>query len=188
MQTKIVQHPERSVPDEAQNILLAGHVAHVGFCVGDQPYVIPVSYYYGSENPNSLYIHGGKASRLMNILCSGAPVCVEVTITDGLVYSRTAKYHSMNYRSVICFGRGRSIDSLEEKSDILKRAIERYFLGREEGSDYQKAPVEHLISTSLAEILIEEWSAKARTGGPKGPTDNDPAARGTSGVLPVIAS
>jgi nitroimidazol reductase NimA-like FMN-containing flavoprotein (pyridoxamine 5'-phosphate oxidase superfamily) len=188
MQTRIIQHSERSVVEEAQNILLAGQVAHVGFCLDQQPYVIPVSYHYDAEHPKSIYIHGGKTSRLMNVLCSGAPVCVEVTILDGLVYSRTAKYHSMNYRSAICFGRGRNIESLEEKSEILRHAVERYFPGRTEGQDYEKAPVEHLTATILAEVLIETWSAKARTGGPKGPTDDDPMAQGTAGVLSVVVA
>lgn len=89
----------------------------------------------------------------------------------------------MNYRSAICFGRGREIVSVEEKGEILKRAIERYFPGRQEGKDYEKAPAEHLAATILAEIQIEEWSAKAREGGPRGPMDSDPVAEGNCGVL-----
>jgi hypothetical protein len=60
--------------------------------------------------------------------------------------------------------------------------IERYFPGRQEGKDYQKAPVEHLAGTSLVEIQIEEWSAKVREGGPRGPMDADPTAEGTCGI------
>jgi uncharacterized protein len=182
-ESKIVQHPERAVPEEVVNVLQEGFIAHVGFAIQDRPHVIPVSYFYESSKPDKIYIHGGISSRLMQHLASGAQVCVEVTLLDGLIYSRSAKYHSMNYRSAICFGKGREIDDPEEKGNILKRAIERYFPGREEGKDYQKAPLEHLAATCLVEIQIEEWSAKAREGGPRGPMDSDPTAKGTCGIL-----
>ncbi|MCI0603113.1 pyridoxamine 5'-phosphate oxidase family protein [bacterium] len=182
-ESKIIQHPERAVPQEAANILQEGLVAHIGFTVMDRPHVIPVSYFYELSKPDRIYIHGGKTSRLMQHLASGAQVCVEVTLLDGLIYSRSAKYHSMNYRSMVCFGRGSAVDLIEEKAEILKKAIERYFPGRQEGKDYQKAPVEHLAATTLVEIRIEEWSAKAREGGPRGPMDADPGAEGTCGIL-----
>jgi nitroimidazol reductase NimA-like FMN-containing flavoprotein (pyridoxamine 5'-phosphate oxidase superfamily) len=182
VESKITQHPERNVIDQASEILANGMVAHIGFTESGRTYVIPTSYFYDASEPDRLYVHGGQTSRLMNVLATGVEVCVEITQLHGLVYSRTAKYHSMNYRSVVCFGRGRSIDSSDEKQRILKKAIERYFPGRQQGKDYEKAPQEHLAATSLVEIRIEEWSAKAREGGPKGPHDADPNAAGTCGV------
>ena len=181
-ESKIVQHRERAVPEEASSILQEGLVAHVGFTIKDRPHVIPVSYFYDVSKPDRIYIHGGKTSRMMQHLASGAQVCVEVTLLDGLIYSRSAKYHSMNYRSVICFGKGRTFENGDEKAEVLKQAIERYFPGRQEGRDYQKAPAEHLVATILVEIQIEEWSAKAREGGPRGPIDSDPTAEGTCGI------
>ncbi len=185
-QSKVVQHPERAITEEAGAILAQGMVAHVGFSALNRTYVIPVSYFYEESKSDRIYIHGGKSSRLMQVVCSGVEVCVEVTQLHGLIYSRSAKYHSMNYRSAICFGKGREIVSIEEKGEILKRAIERYFPGRLEGKDYEKAPVEHLAGTTLAEIRIEEWSAKEREGGPRGPRDSDPAAEGNCGVRSIL--
>lgn len=187
-QAKIKQHPERSVTGEEAQILTDGLIAHVGFSVEGRTYVVPMSYFYDPSHPGFIYIHGGKSSRLMRAVCSGMPVCIEVTLLEGLVYSRSAKYHSMNYRSVICFGRGRSVDSMEEKADLFRKAIERYFPGREQGRDYETAPPEHLAGTTLAEVRIEEWSAKAREGGPKGPMDADPDAEGTCGVVSTAGS
>src|SRR5262245_36096793 len=103
--TTLRVHPERSVPEEAPEILSAGVVAHVGFEAEGQPYVIPMTYHYDPAEPKRLYLHGAHMSRLMNHLATGAAVCVTVTLTDGLVYSRTALYHSVNYRSIVCFGR-----------------------------------------------------------------------------------
>ena len=103
--TRVRVHPERESTEDAAAILAAGYVAHVGFAVEGQPYVIPMTYQFDPAEPTRLYIHGAHHSRLMAHLATGAPVCVTVTLVDGLVYSRTALYHSVNYRSVVCFAR-----------------------------------------------------------------------------------
>ena len=180
-------HPERGVPDEAPAILSAGIVAHVGFTVEHQSYVIPMTYHYDPANPRRLYLHGAHASRLMEHLATGAPVCVTVTLTDGLVYSRTALYHSVNYRSVVCFCRGRETPDAGKRRALLDGMIARYFPGRTPGTDYEPAPEAHLEATAFIALEIEQWSAKARRGGPKGPRDEDPLAPGTAGVVPVVA-
>lgn len=104
--TRIQQHPERAVPQRAQEFLMQGKVAHVGFVQDDLPYVVPTLYHYSPDRPDRLYLHGGRSSRMLEQLAKGIPVCITVTELDGLVYSRDAKYHSANYRSVMCFGRG----------------------------------------------------------------------------------
>src|SRR5213594_3332196 len=100
---RLQRHPERAVPEEAQAILAAGLVAHVGFVERGQPYVIPMAYHYDPATPSILYLHGGHASRLLRRLGNGAPAAIAVTLVDGLVFSRTALYHSLNYQSVVCF-------------------------------------------------------------------------------------
>jgi len=181
--TKIRQHPERAVPDRAEEFLASGHVAHVGFQYEGRPYVIPMLYEYSTKAPERLYLHGGRSSRVLNALASGIPVCATVTQLDGLVYSRDAKYHSANYRSVMCFGRGRLLQDDEEKRRIFEDMTLRYFPGRTAGRDYIPAPAAHLESTAVIELVIEEISAKMREGGPKGPHDEDDTALGTRGVV-----
>ncbi len=183
--TKVRQHSERAVPDRAQEFLVSGQVAHVGFEYDGRPYVIPMLYEYSSKQPDRLYLHGGPKSRVLDALASGIPVCATVTQLDGLVYSRDAKYHSANYRSVMCFGRGRLIEDQDEKRGIFEEMTLRYFPGRTAGVDYIPAPPTHLATTMVVEIVIEEISAKMREGGPKGPHDNDDNALGTRGVLEV---
>jgi hypothetical protein len=181
----IRSHPERSVPDSAPAILAAGLVAHVGFEVGGQPYVIPMAYHYDPNEPRRVYLHAAQAGRLIGRLESGEPVCVTVTILDGLVYSRTAKYHSMNYRSVVCFARAAADESA--LGAVLEAMVTRYFPGREPGRDYEPAPRAHLAATGFVALEIEEWSAKTRKGGPTGPRDKDQGAPGSAGVIPVSA-
>ena len=181
--TRIRNHPERAVPDEAADILARGSVAHAAFTQDGEPYVIPLSYHYDPERPELIYLHGSIRSRAMAALASGAPVCVCVTLTDGLVYSRKAMNHSINYRSVVLFGSGREITDPAEKYALFDAMVRRYFPGRTIGSDYNAPPDADLGITALVEIRIQEWNAKARRGGPTGPDDADADALGSAGVV-----
>lgn len=222
---RLRMHSERSVPDEVEGILAAGRVAHLGFEVDGQPYVIPMLYHYeppaggrddradggrrdeahaaAAQAPRKpdgaaatsddgaavrggrLILHGSTKSRAMTRLASGAPVCVTVTHLDQLVYSKTALDHSANYRSAVCFGKGRLIEDAEEKNELLERMVGRYFEGRTSGVDYQRATSQHLKATLVVEVEIEAASGKARRGDPNGPDDDDPEALGTAGLLDV---
>ena len=181
--TTIRQHAERAVPQRAEEILANGYVAHVGFEQDGRPYVIPMLYQYAADRPDRLYLHGGLSSRMIRHLASGVPVCATVTELDGLVYSRDARYHSANYRCVMCFGRGRLVEDDDLKQSVFVAMTSRYFPGRTAGTDYAIAPKSHLDATPVVEIAIEEMSAKMREGGPKGPRDADGSASGACGVV-----
>ncbi|MGO9402746.1 MAG: pyridoxamine 5'-phosphate oxidase family protein [Terriglobales bacterium] len=185
LQTTIRQHPERTVPDRGREFLERGHLAYVGFEQDGWPYVIPMLYQYSSHDPELLYVHGGLSSRMIRHLATGVPVCVTVTELDGLVYSRDARYHSANYRSVMCFGRGQLLEDDERKQAIFQAMTTRYFPGRTAGRDYALAPKAHLDATSILEIIIQKMSAKLREGGPKGPRDSDEDASGSCGVVNI---
>ena len=181
--TRIRNHPERAVPEQAAEILSQGIVAHVGFVEDGVPYVIPLSYHYDTDSPDSIYLHGSIRSRAMKILASGETVCVTVTLTDGLVYSRKAMNHSMNYRSVVLFGKGREVTDENKKFDLFDSMVQRYFPGRMVGEDYNSPPPADLGVTALVEINIEDWNGKRRIGPPTGPDDDDPNALGSAGVV-----
>ena len=183
--TVVRQHPERAVPQRAQEFLAQGQVAHVGFVQDGRPYVIPTLYHYSAAHPDRIYLHGGLSSRMLQELEKGIPVCVTVTLLDGLVYSRDAKYHSANYRSVMCFGHGRIFEDEQAKRVMFEEMTSRYFPGRTAGRDYTPAPSSHLTTTAVVEVIIEETSAKMREGGPKGPQDAQDDAPGTCGVMDV---
>jgi uncharacterized protein len=176
-------HAERDSTADAPRILASGLVAHVGFVERGEPVVIPMTYHADPAEPRRFYLHGGTTGRLMTHLASGAPVCVAVTLVDGLVYSRTALDHSVNYRSVVLFGRAAAQQpGVAERRRILEAMIGRYFPGRTAGVDYESIPDAHLRSTALVALDVEEWSAKTRTGGPNGPADLDPTQPGSAGV------
>ena len=141
-----------------------------------QPFVIPMAYHFEPARPEHLYLHGAHHSRLLQHLASGAAVCVTVTMLDALVHSRTALFHSVNYRSVVVFGRAGADPAPEDRRRLLEGMVARYWPGRTAGRDYDPIPDEHLESTAFIARRIAAMSAKVRTGGPKGPRDSDPTA------------
>ncbi|HLY30064.1 MAG TPA: pyridoxamine 5'-phosphate oxidase family protein [Ktedonobacterales bacterium] len=178
--SRIRRHRERRVPAQTEAILRAGRVAHIAFCVRDQPFIIPCAYDY---DEGVIYAHASIGSRLARTLREGTAVAIEVTQLDGLVASREAHSHSMNYRSVVVFGRATVVSDLAEKSAIFARMTARYFPGRTLGRDYQAATEAQLRGVELMAIPIEEASAKSRSGPPLGPDDADPDAPGSAGVV-----
>jgi len=160
-------------------ILDAGFLASIGFCVNGQPFVIPTL--YGRE-AEKLYLHGSAASRLLSELGTGIPACVSVTLVDGLVLSRSAFDHSMNYRSVVAFGTARRIADPAQKIRSLRVISEHLITGRWKDV---RAPTEHeLKSTKVLEFSIEEASSKVRSGPPLD-DESDYGFPVWAGVLPL---
>jgi nitroimidazol reductase NimA-like FMN-containing flavoprotein (pyridoxamine 5'-phosphate oxidase superfamily) len=180
--TRIRTHPERAVPDEAEAILEAGMVAQVGFVVDGRPVIIPMGYHY---EDGKVYIHGQRQGRLPRTLREGDLVCIAVTLLDGLVASRDALYHSMNYRSAVAYGRARSVTDKAEKIALFDRMTRRYFPGRTEGEHYAGPSDADLKITELLEIEIEELNGKKRSGPPAGPRDHLENEPGVCGVFPI---
>jgi uncharacterized protein len=161
--TRLVREADRAVYDReaVYRILDEGFLCHVGFVVDGQPFVIPTS--YGRKN-DSLYIHGSAASRMLRQMKDGVPVCVTVTLLDGLVLARSIFNHSMNYRSVVILGKATLVDDPEEKLAALHLLSEHIIPGR--WADSRQPNERELKQTSVLRLPIEEFSAKVRVGPP----------------------
>ncbi len=161
--TRVVREPDRAVYDReaVYRILDEGFLCHVGFALDGQPFVIPTS--YGRKDAN-LYIHGSAASRMLRQMTDGVPVCVTVTLLDGLVLARSVFNHSMNYRSVVILGQATLVDDPEEKLAALRVLSEHILPGR--WDDVRQPNARELKATSVLRVPIEEFSAKVRTGPP----------------------
>ena len=165
--------------ETVNGILDEGFVCHVGFVVDGQPFVIPTAY---GRAGDVLYIHGARASRMQKALAAGCEVCVTVTLVDGLVLARSAFHHSINYRSVVVFGRPRVVESEEEKSAALEAFTEHVMPGR--WADVRWPTPQELAATTVLAIRLSEASAKVRTGPPI--DDEEDYALGVwAGVLPL---
>lgn len=143
-------------------ILDAGLIAHVGFCVDGQPFVIPMLY---ARDGETILLHGSIASRLVNALGAGIAACISVTHVDGLVLARSHFHHSVNYRSVVAFGLARLVADPDEKVAALARFVDTIVPGRAAES---RAPDRNeLAATNVLRFEIEDASAKVRDGGVK---------------------
>ncbi len=143
------------------SILNEGLICYVGFVVDNQPFVIPTA--YGRIN-DKLYIHGSPASRMLRSLVGAIEVCVTVTLLDGLVLARSAFHHSMNYRSVVIFGKAEIVGSESEKLEALQAFTEHVVPGRWE--EVRQPTRQELQGTLVLSLPITEASAKIRTGAP----------------------
>jgi nitroimidazol reductase NimA-like FMN-containing flavoprotein (pyridoxamine 5'-phosphate oxidase superfamily) len=136
-------------------------ICHVGFVQAGQPYVIPINF---ARLGDTIVLHGAKASRLLKHIESGNPVCVEVTIVDGLVLARSVFHHSVNYRSVVLFGTGRILLDQHEKLAALEAVTEHLIPGR--WKEARLPNQKELNATSVVSIRIDQASAKVRLGPP----------------------
>lgn len=160
-------------------ILDEGFICHIGFVVDGQPFVIPTGY---ARVDNKLYIHGSQASRMLRTLSTGIDACVTVTLVDGLVLARSAFHHSINYRSVVVFGRATLVTDPEEKNRALFAFSEQVVKGR--WDDVREPNEVELKQTSVLCLPLEEASAKVRTGPPID-DEEDYALPIWAGVVPL---
>src|ERR1700682_4652723 len=148
--TTLKRLPKRAEYDQeaVHRILDEGFICHVGFVVKGTPVVIP----------------GSQASRMLRALGKGIDVCLTVTLVDGLVLARSAFHHSMNYRSVVVFGRATVVDNPDEKLAALRALSDRMIPGRWE--DAREPNDRELQLTTVLSLPLAEASAKVRTGPP----------------------
>jgi nitroimidazol reductase NimA-like FMN-containing flavoprotein (pyridoxamine 5'-phosphate oxidase superfamily) len=163
-------------------ILDEGLVAHVGITVDGQPYVLPMVY---GRDGDRLFLHGSVASRLLRALDAGTPVCVTVTLLDALVMARSQFHHSVNYRSVVVLGTARRIRDQEVAARALACVVDHVAPGR---AGQARPPTDsELRQTAVLELVIDEASAKQRSGGPiEEPADLELDVWG--GVVPVTTA
>jgi len=185
--TRLRRKPVRGSHDAAvvHAILDEALICHVGIAgrpgdAGGAPIVIPTTHVRLDDR---LYVHGSAASHLLGALAAGVEACVTVTLLDGLVLARTAMHHSVNYRSVVLFGRGVPIDDDDEKRRALAALLDKMVAGRSRAC---RAPDEReLIATKVIGFAITEASAKIRTGPPLAEDGADALLPYWSGVVPV---
>jgi uncharacterized protein len=181
VRTRVVREADRAVYDRdtVYRILDEGFLCHAGFVVDGQPFVIPTSY---GRKGASLYIHGSAASRMLRQFKEGVPVCITVTLLEGLVLARSIFNHSMNYRSVVVLGKATLVDDPQEKLEALRILSEHILPGR--WADSRQPNERELKATSVLRVPIEEFSAKVRQG-PAIDDEEDYAFPTWAGVVPL---
>lgn len=163
-------------------ILDAGFMASIAFARGGQPFVLPMLY---GRDGRTLVLHGAASARIMGELRDAIPVCASVTLVDGLVLARSAFNHSLNYRSVVAFGRARPVEEPRAKLRALRILSDHLLAGR--WDDVRGPTRAELAQTAVLQLEIEEASAKVRTGPPVD-DDADLGRAVWAGVLPLSMS
>jgi len=179
--TQVHRLPERANYDRAtiNAILDEALICHVGFVVEGQPVVIPTIH---ARLDDHLYFHGSPAAGMLRTLRTGVDACVTVTLLDGLVLARSAFHHSMNYRSVVVFGKAEEVTDRDEKMRVLTALVEHVCRGR--SADARGPNETEFKKTLVLRLPIAEASAKIRKG-PPGDEPEDYALPIWAGILPL---
>jgi nitroimidazol reductase NimA-like FMN-containing flavoprotein (pyridoxamine 5'-phosphate oxidase superfamily) len=146
--------------DVIHAILDEGLVAHVGFTGDFGVAVLPMVY---ARVVDDLYLHGAVGNHMLRAL-DAADVCVTVTLIDGLVLSRSAFHHSMNYRSVVVYGRAELVTDDGEKDRVLRAVVDHMVKGR--SGQCRPPSAEERRATRVLRVALHEAAAKVRTGPP----------------------
>lgn len=183
--TTPTRHKERVSYDRAavHAVLDEAVLCHVGFVVDGEPVVLPQLH---ARVGDRLYLHGSTGARALRAARDGGlPVCVTVTLVDGLVLARSAFNHSINYRSVVIHGTASEVIDEADKQAALAALVNAVVPGR---SAAVRGPSrKELAATTVLRLDLEHVSIKARTG-PPGDDEADLDLPYWAGVLPVSTS
>jgi nitroimidazol reductase NimA-like FMN-containing flavoprotein (pyridoxamine 5'-phosphate oxidase superfamily) len=160
----VQRKPQRELFDrnEVNSLLDSEFVAHVGFSDLDtgMPFVIPLGYV---RDGNRILLHGSTGSRLFMQLAQGMEICVTVTRINALVSARTPAVSSMNYESVMIFGKTTVLHE-DEKIEAMKQLSNKLIPGI---WDYAALPSsKDFAGTIIVELPLDKFTAKSRKGGP----------------------
>ncbi len=161
--TTLRRHRERAEYDRdaVHAILDEGFICHVACVVDGTVFMIPTAYGRAGEQ---LFLHGAAGNHVLKAAAAGAELTVTVTLLDGLVLARSTFHHSLNYRSVVVFGRATEIVDPDEKAGALAAIVDHMLPGR--SGDARSPNPSELLSTRVVSLALDEVSAKVRTGGP----------------------
>ena len=156
-QNRVSRVPDRGHYDTETiyKIIDEGLICHVGLVQDGQPVVIPTIH---ARKGNTILLHGATKSRLMQYAQSGQNICVTITLLDGLVLARSVFNHSMNYRSVVLFGRGQIVPE-EEKMACLKAFTDHLLPGR--WDDARQPTAVETKATTIVAIPIARHNANS---------------------------
>ena len=161
--TKIRRLPKRAHYDRdtVYSILDAGFVCHIGYVIDKHPFVTPTAYW---REGDAVYWHGSSKSRMLMALEKSPSICLTVMHLDALVVARSAFHKSINYRSVMLFGKPYKVAEPQEKLAKMERFVERLYPGR--WQELRPVTQQELKAMSVFGLHIEEAVAKVRTGPP----------------------
>ena len=179
------RHADREIYDrlDIEKLLDSQYVAHIGFVDPEvnQPFVIPMGF---ARDNNRILIHGSTGSRIMMAISSGIDLCVTITQLNAIVVARSAFNSSMNYESVMIFGKARMLTD-EEKRFALEKISNKLIPGL---WDYGRPMTnKESAATMIVELSLDKISAKKRAGEPSD-YEEDVELPIWAGILPLTTT
>jgi nitroimidazol reductase NimA-like FMN-containing flavoprotein (pyridoxamine 5'-phosphate oxidase superfamily) len=184
--TRLRREPQRGSHDPSliRDIIDTALVCHLGLTDHDgHPLVIPTIH---ARVDDVLYVHGSAASRTLRRLATGIDACCTISLLDGIVIARSGFWSSMNYRSVMVFGRARLVVDLDEATLALDAIVDHVLPGR--SAEIRRPTRRELAATKVIALPIDAASAKVRTGPPNDdPADLDSSVWAGTAPLQIVA-
>lgn len=160
---RVIRGPKRAHYDQTviHSIIDEALVCHLA-CGNEQSSAIQPTLHW--RIGETLYVHGSAKNGLFQRLINGAEGSIAITLLDGIVFARSAFHHSVNYRSVILYGKARLVTDEQEKCAALDALMEKFHSGR--SKEARPANATELKATSVLAFTLSNIAAKIRTGGP----------------------
>ena len=178
-----LREKQRSRRESLNAVLDSTPLATIAFLRDGHPVALPIGF---ARLGDEVLIHGSTGSPWLRQLAGGAPVCVSITLLDGIVLARSAFESSFHYRSAVLFGSFRAVED-EAKDDCLRRLTDVFIPGRV--AELRASTARELAATLVLRMAIEDdnWAVKIGDGWPQD-DDADVAAGGWAGVVPIATT
>ena len=178
---RVRRHPERGAydADGIREIVDSGLICHLGYATAAGPVVLPTLY---GRHEDTVYFHGSPAAGMFRHADLSVDVSLAITLVDGFVLARSLFSHSMNYRSVVIYGKAERVEDPDEQLLGLRAITEHLVPGRWDEARLPNS--DEMRQTAVFRVSLAQASAKIRTGGPKDDVE-DLSLDAWAGVVPL---
>lgn len=161
--TVVRSHPERASYDfdTICDVLDSTYIAHLAVVQDQYPKVVPMMFVRRGAH---VYLHARRGTELADDLAGSCPLSLAATVLDGIVLARRVRYHSLNYRSVVIYGRAEICSVAAEKKQMFAALLEKVWPGRTRGTT--PASEAELAYVDVFRVPLDRASVKIRQGGP----------------------
>ena len=165
-----VRRRDRAVTDEAwiRNLLRRASFGTLATVRDGQPFVNMNIFVYDEAVP-ALYLHTAKTGRTRANVEADERVSFCVGEMGRLLPASEALHFSVEYASVVLFGRAQIVTDDVEAEQALQQLLDKYAPHLRPGRDYRPIQPEELAVTSVYRIDIDEWSGKQKVAPPDHP-------------------
>ena len=135
-------------------------VGHIASAQAGQPFINPTTFWFDEER-HQIVFHSNVTGRVRSNIEQNPRVCFEASeLGKSFLPSNVALEFSLQFRSVVVFGKAHLITDFEECRRVLYSLIAKYFPGMTPGKEFRPITDKELKRTSVYAIEIEEWSGK----------------------------